>query len=245
MLLERIRETIHTIVEKDPAARSALEVVLCYPGFHAVTAHELSHWLWQENFYTLARFVSHVSRVLTGIEIHPGAQIGRRVFIDHGMGVVVGETAIIGDDVVIYQGVTLGAGAPARMGAKSRHTKRHPTLRDGVIVGSNAEVQGDITLGENVVVASGSIVLKDVPPNSVVVGVPGRVVYRDGIRVKDEVPDPEAEAIKSLKDHIAKLQREVAAIVSTLEPNHEHAGRSEVNGDEEDPLDVFLHGAGI
>ncbi len=194
MSFNRIEETIHTILEKDPAARSALEVVLCYPGFHAVTIHLLTHWLYQRRYYTLSRWISQLSRIFTGIEINPGATVGRRVFFDHGMGVVVGETAIIGDDCVIYQGVTLGAGASARMGAASRGTKRHPTLGQGVIVGSNAEVQGDITLGDNVRVASGSIVLKDVPSNSVVVGVPGRVIYRDGQKVRDEMPDIEGRS---------------------------------------------------
>lgn len=255
-----IRENIETILNKDPAARSKLEVILCYPGFHAITVHRFAHWLWQKKLHTPARFLSHLSRVLTGIEIHPGARIGRRVFIDHGMGVVVGETAEIGDDVVIYQGVTLGAGAEARMGAETRGTKRHPTLGRGVVVGSGAEIQGAIIVGDNVRVASGSIVLKDVPPNSVVVGVPGRVVYKDGIKVKDkEVPDIEAEAIKSLKDRLTRLEHHVGA------PQHHTGSDKAVPGsqeavsvdkgapyatdqradDEPDPVDVFLHGAGI
>src|SRR5580700_4736036 len=200
MLFSRIQENIQTILDKDPAARTRLEVILCYPGFHAITVHRYAHWLWRRKLYTAARFLSHVSRVLTGIEIHPGATIGRRVFIDHGMGVVIGETTIIGDDCVIYQGVTLGAGAAARMGPLTRSKKRHPTLGVGVVVGSGAEIQGDITVGDNARVASRSIVLKDVPANSVVVGVPGRVILRDGQKVKHDVPDPdiEAEAIKSL-----------------------------------------------
>lgn len=248
-----IKESIDTILEKDPAARSWVEVVLCYPGFHALTAHRLAHWLWGKRLSTGARFVSHVSRVLTGIEIHPGATVGRRVFIDHGMGVVVGETAVIGDDVVIYQGVTLGAGVAARMGAATRGKKRHPTLGKGVVVGSGAEIQGDITVGENVRVASGSIVLKDVPPNSVVVGVPGRVIYRDGVKVGDAVPDIEAEAIKSLKERVERLEHMLSA-ANAVEANSqadtssaEDALRvsSDQNGDQSDPVDVFLHGAGI
>jgi len=248
MFLSHLKETVTTILEKDPAARSALEVVLCYPGFHALTMHRLSHRLWQLKLYTLARFLSHWSRIFTGIEIHPGATIGRRVFIDHGLGVVIGETTIVGDDVVIYQGVTLGAGSAARMGALSRDTKRHPTLGNGVVVGSGAEIQGNITVGDNVRVASGSIVLKDVPRNCVVVGVPGRVIFRDGEKVKDDVPDIEAEAIKSLKERLRKMESQIATLLgdSTLTSQVEQEDRAtSPPGDEEDPVDVFLHGAGI
>jgi serine O-acetyltransferase len=239
-----VREDIDNILNKDPAARSRLEVVLCYPGFHALRFHRIAHRFWRWKLYTLARFISHVSRVLTGIEIHPGATIGRRFFIDHGMGVVIGETTVVGDDVVLYQGVTLGAGSAARMGAQTRGKKRHPTLGNGVVVGSGAEIQGDIYVGDNVMVASGSIVLKDVPPNSVVVGVPGRVIYHDGKRVADEVPDIEAEAIKSLKDHLLKLEHEL----QRLAKQRYQAGAGTINGQEDDGMeavDVFLHGAGI
>ncbi|HEY9757695.1 MAG TPA: serine O-acetyltransferase [Oculatellaceae cyanobacterium] len=257
MSIHLLNETIDNIMAKDPAARSRLEVVLCYPGFHAVALHFLSHSLWQKEVTTLARFVSHISRVLTGIEIHPGAKLGRRVFIDHGMGVVIGETAVIGDDVVIYQGVTLGAGAAARMGAATRGQKRHPTLANGVIVGSNAEVQGDILVGENARVASGSIVLKDVPPDSVVVGVPGRVIYRNGQRVPDETIDIEAEAIKSLKQSINGLQSQVALLNKRLtkftgqeisdEPISSNGTGENYSPNEpqNDPVEIFLHGAGI
>ncbi len=261
MTISPVKELIDTIIEKDPAAKSRLEVVLCYPGFHALLLHRIAHPLWQEGKTTLARFISHVGRVLTGIEIHPGATIGRRVFIDHGMGVVIGETAIVGDDVVIYQGVTLGAGAAARMGAKTRDKKRHPTLGTGVIVGSNAEVQGDITVGDNARVASGSIVLKDVPPNSVVVGVPGRVIYKDGERVNEDIPtDIEAEAIKCLKDAIGRLEKQIeelrhAQVGSNgkqIAENGDRADGSDIsptNADASsrrlDPVDAFLHGAGI
>lgn len=255
-----IDESIDTILDKDPAARSRLEVVLCYPGFHAITLHRLAHRLWQEEWYTLARFVSHVSRVITGIEIHPGATIGKRFFIDHGMGVVIGETTVIGDDVVLYQGVTLGAGAAARQGALTRGKKRHPTLGKGVIVGSGAEIQGDINVGDNVRVASGSIVLKDVPANSVVVGVPGRVIYRDGQKVpQEETPDLEAEAIKCLHEHVKSLEAQMesmkAAIkrvaMETREANkvaseaEETADDVQTPPDGTDPVDVFLQGAGI
>ena len=252
MPLNLIIETIENIMAKDPAARTRLEIVLCYPGFHAYTVHLLSHALWNRQLTTLARFLSHISRVLTGIEIHPGATLGRRVFIDHGMGVVIGETAVIGDDVVIYQGVTLGAGAAARMGAKSRGQKRHPTLANGVIVGSNAEVQGDIVVGENARVASGSIVLKDVPPDSVVVGVPGRVIFQNGQRVPDEAIDIEAEAIKSLKDSITTLQTQIVQLNEKLMiytgtpsvPSLNDKGKKAADC-AHDAVEIFLHGAGI
>ena len=260
MHLSYVNELIGTILEKDPAARSRLEVVLCYPGFQAYVVHQIANQLWRSDFFTLGRFVSHIGRVLTGIEIHPGATVGRRVFIDHGMGVVVGETAIIGDDCVIYQGVTLGAGAAARMGALTRGKKRHPTLGKGCIIGSNAEVQGDIELGENTRVASGSILLKSVPANSVVVGVPGRVIYQDGMRVDEDVTaDIEAEAIKSLKQSIEELQDQFDQLQQQIkdpqifqfkEQSSESAPseaqtppqRKRVNND---AVDVFLNGAGI
>lgn len=248
-----VREEIDNILNKDPAARSRLEVVLCYPGFHAIMIHRIAHRLWRARFVTAARFLSHLGRIFTGIEIHPGATIGRRFFIDHGMGVVIGETTIVGDDVVLYQGVTLGAGSAARMGPQTRNIKRHPTLGNGVIVGSNAEVQGDITLGDNVMVASGSIVLKDVPANSVVVGVPGRVIYHEGKRVADEVPDIEAEAIKSLQQKVLKLEKKLSAL--TVEAGKDAAADKEIGkqpqAQDEGPgagmeaVDVFLHGAGI
>ncbi len=251
-----LSEDITNILNKDPAARSRLEVILCYPGFHAIAIHRVAHWLWLKNLRTAARFISHVDRMLTGIEIHPGAVIGRRLFIDHGMGVVIGETTIIGDDVVLYQGVTLGAGAAARKGAQTRGQKRHPTLGNGVIVGSGAEIQGDIYVGDNVQVASGSIVLKEVPANSIVVGVPGRVIYRDGKRVNEQVPDIEAEAIKRLKQRIAELERRVNLLASSQTPNELEtvdqscqpvAAAQKAPHDEgiEDPIDAFLHGAGI
>ncbi|HEY9676525.1 MAG TPA: serine O-acetyltransferase [Drouetiella sp.] len=252
-MFRRVKEDIEAIFNQDPAARSRLEVALCYPGFHAVTIHQFSHMLWEHEFYTLARFISQVSRVVTGIEIHPGATLGRRVFIDHGMGVVIGETTIIGDDCTIYQGVTLGAGSAARMGSATRGTKRHPTLGTGVVVGSGAEIQGDIMVGDNTRIASGSILLKDVPHNSVVVGVPGRVVYRDGIKVKDQVPDIEAEAIKALKERIQKLEKQLHSVTACIESLQPSTPLAPVNEEEAtptpasstDPVDVFLHGAGI
>lgn len=251
-----VRDEIKNILNKDPAARSELEVLLCYPGLHAVLLHRLAHWLWNEKLIIPARLLSQFNRALTGIEIHPGATLGRRVFIDHGMGVVIGETAVVGDDCVIYQAVTLGAGASARQGADSRGHKRHPTLGKEVVVGSGAEIQGDIYVGNNVQVASGSIVLKDVPDNSVVVGVPGRVIYHEGKRVNDVVPDLEAEAIKSLKDRIAMLEQKVDTLTRALSSgeNGDRQLRSAQQSQPQplppdpsisDPVEVFLHGAGI
>lgn len=239
----------------DPAARSRLEVFLCYPGFHAMAVYRLANIVWLKGHYTLARFISHLGRFFTGIEIHPGATIGKRFVIDHGMGVVIGETAIIGDDCFLYQGVTLGAGAEAREGEKARGVKRHPTLGNGVVVGSGAEIQGDITVGDMVRIASGSILLKDVPANSIVVGVPGRVIYRDGQRVPGKVPDIEAEAIKSLKNKLTLLEQQVKVLSKDLQVDTQanleldsvcsDACADDDDDDGSDPVDVFLQGAGI
>ena len=251
-------EDIRNILDKDPAARSWLEVLLCYPGLHAIFIYRIANRFYRLKLYTMARFISHVGRMLTGIEIHPGATIGRRVLIDHGMGVVVGETAELGDDCVLYQGVTLGAGREAREGAATRGVKRHPTLGNGVIVGSGAEIQGAVVVGDNVRVASGSIVMRDVPPDSIVVGVPGRVIYREGKRVEEKAPDIEAEALKSMKMRIDELERRIESLSLQTKPaaNFSEANERDTNGDErqsvteshnygEDPVEVFLHGAGI
>jgi serine O-acetyltransferase len=249
-----LKEEIRNIMSKDPAARSELEVLLCYPGLHAVLMHRICHKLWGGGHTLIARFLSQISRSITGIEIHPGATLGSRVFIDHGMGVVIGETTVVGDDCVIYQGVTLGAGAAARKGSQTRGLKRHPTLGNEVVVGSGAEIQGAITVGNNVQVASGSIVLKDVPDNSIVVGVPGRVLYHEGKRVSEEVPDIEAEAIKALKDKVEGLEHEVCMLTKELKAAEKengdekmHSIRKDVvrSGDGADPVEIFLHGAGI
>ncbi|HEY9730697.1 MAG TPA: serine O-acetyltransferase EpsC [Drouetiella sp.] len=257
-----LKEEVENILMKDPAARSRAEVFLCYPGFHAILIYRLAHKLWQTNNKTLrvvARSVSQLGRFLTGIEIHPGAKIGQRLFIDHGLGVVIGETAEIGDDCVLYQGVTLGAQAAARMGALSRDTKRHPTLGDSVVVGSGAQILGGFTVGNNVQVASGSILLKEVADDCIVVGVPGRVIYRQGVRVSDPVPDIEAEAIKCLRDKIAMLEKQVDRIqnVPIFEPTLTGAKRptagnvvqmgnvATVGAATSDAVDIFLHGAGI
>jgi len=175
-MLALIREDVANVVEHDPAAKSRLEVFLCYSGLHAVWFYRLNHWLWNHGWFLLARILSQAARFLTGIEIHPGAKIGRRLFIDHGLGVVVGETSIVGDDVTLYQGVTLG-------GTGKEHGKRHPTIEDSVVVGGGAKILGNITVGKNCRIGAGSVVLRNVPENSTVVGVPGHIIFREGKRV--------------------------------------------------------------
>ena len=202
----RLAEDIRAVRERDPAARSLMEVLLCYPGLHAVWGHRLTHAMWGAGLRFPARFVSQVVRLLTGIEIHPAAQLGHRLFIDHGMGVVIGETAIVGDDVTLYQSVTLG-------GTGKERGKRHPTLCDGVFVGNNANILGDITVGENSRVGAGSVVLQDVPPNSTVVGVPAHIIYREGQRVlitdPRDVKDPLSDAVIALSNRVEELESRV------------------------------------
>lgn len=197
------------IFERDPAARNGLEVLLCYPGLHALGLHRVSHWLWQIGIPLMPRLMSHFARFITGIEIHPGATIGKGVFIDHGMGVVIGETAIIGDYALIYQGVTLG-------GTGKESGKRHPTLGENVVVGTGAKVLGNIQLGNNVRIGAGSVVLRDVPSDCTVVGVPGRIVYRSGERVEPlehgRLPDSEAQAIRALVDRIESLEAQLQGL---------------------------------
>jgi serine O-acetyltransferase len=198
-----VREDIGAVFESDPAARSYIEVLFCYPGLHAVWAHHLSHWLWLNNFRFLARFTSQVARLLTGIEIHPGAEIGRRLFVDHGMGTVIGETTIVGDDVTLYQGVTLG-------GTGKEKGKRHPTLGNNISIGSGAKLLGNITIGDNCRVGAGSVVLRSVPANSTIVGVPGHIVLRDGKRVvitdPKDIRDPLSDVIIKLATEIHELR---------------------------------------
>src|SRR5208337_2625411 len=203
-MFSRLREDIAVVFDRDPAARSTWEVLTCYPGLHALTGHRwLSHPLWRWGWRWLARWLSHWSRFWTGIEIHPGATIGRRVFIDHGMGVVIGETAIVGDDVTIYHGVTLGGTSLAKK-------KRHPTLGNGVVIGNTSSILGDIVVGDNSRVGAGSVVLRDVPPNSTVVGVPAHIVYRDGKRVlitdPREIKDPLSDALVALAKDVNELR---------------------------------------
>jgi serine O-acetyltransferase len=203
-LFERIREDIGSIRERDPAARSALEVFLCYPGLWAVWFHIASHALWRARLPLAARILSQIARFYTGVEIHPAALLGRRLFIDHATGVVIGETAIVGSDVTIYQGVTLG-------GTGKGHGKRHPTICDGVFIGNNANVLGNITVGANSRVGAGSVVLSDVPPNSTVVGVPAHIVYRNGQRVlitdPHDVKDPLSDALIALSARVLELEK--------------------------------------
>jgi serine O-acetyltransferase len=169
-----IPEDIQAVLQRDPAARSWLEVLLCYPGLHAVWMHRVNHFIWNRGLFTLARLGSHIARFLTGVEIHPAARIGHRFFIDHGMGVVIGETTVIGDDVTIYQHVTLG-------GTGKKKDKRHPTIEDGVTIGAGAKVLGNITIGQRAQIGSGSVVVKDIPPDSTAVGIPSRIIIKDGL----------------------------------------------------------------
>ena len=207
--LERLKEDINTAFREDPAARSIAEIILCYPGLHAIWIHRFSHMLWEKGLRTLARAVSHISRFLTGIEIHPGAKIGRRFFIDHGMGVVIGETTEIGDDVLIYQGVVLG-------GVSRQKVKRHPTLKNKVVVGAGAILLGPIEIGENARVGAGSVVISNVPANSTVVGVPGRVIIGkppkkvSGVELDhNKLPDPIIEVLHRLEKRIEELEKKI------------------------------------
>ena len=219
--LTRIHEDIDSVLERDPAAQSRLQVFLCSPGLHAVWAHRVHHWFWKRGLRLFARLLSQSTRFYTGVEIHPGAEIGRRLFIDHGMGVVIGETAVVGNDVTLYQGVTLGGtGSVSKKGGP----KRHPTLCDGVFVGNNANVLGDITIGANSRVGAGSVVLRDVPPNSTVVGVPAHIVYRNGKRVlitdPHEVKDPLSDALIALADRVTQLESFAGRLQDEPEPGY-------------------------
>jgi len=202
MLIRNIRNDVNAVFEHDPAAKSTLEVLFAYPGFHARQFHRLAHTLWKWRAPFLPRLISHISRFLTGIEIHPGAEIGKGFFIDHGMGVVIGETSVIGDNVVLYQEVTLG-------GTSLQKKKRHPTLGNNVVIGSGAKLIGAITIGDNVKVGSGSVVINSVPPNATVVGVPGRVVEIRNLDndTVEKLPDPVWERIESLEKRIADLEK--------------------------------------
>ena len=205
-LLSLIREDVANVREHDPAAKSRLEVFLCYSGLHAVWFYRMNHWLWDHHLLLLARILSQAARFLTGIEIHPGAVIGRRLFIDHGQGVVIGETAIVGDDITMYQGVTLG-GTGKELG------KRHPTIEDGVVIGGGAKILGNITVGKNCRIGAGSVVLRDVPENSTVVGVPGHIIFREGKRVvitdPKQINDPLSEALASVMTEVNNLRERV------------------------------------
>ena len=216
-MFEHLRRDIQTVLERDPAARSRLEVLCCYPGVHALAIHRVAHGLWRRGWTTAGRFLSHVGRFVTGIEIHPGARLGPGLFIDHGMGVVIGETAEVGENVTLLQGVTLG-------GTSLKKEKRHPTLGNNVVVGAGAKIIGAFMIGDGSRIGAGSVVVREVPPNSVVVGVPGRVTHRDGRRVEGQIdlnqtdlPDPVARAIEQLLERIRLLEGQVAALRQDVE----------------------------
>jgi len=238
-LFETLKEDIQTVFAKDPAARSLLEVIFCYPGLHALWFHRLAHFLWRHRLKFLARFLSHVSRFLTGIEIHPGAKIGRRFFIDHGAGVVIGETAEVGDDVLMYQGVVLG-------GTTLEKKKRHPTIGNNVVIGTGAVALGAITIGDGARIGSGSVVIKPVPPGATVVGIPGRIVedrHKPLIDLEHgKLPDPIAEAIRLVlkeQDKLEERLKRLESLSGVAVPNNELAeSRKEIERE-------FSQGGGI
>ncbi len=209
LVIKTLKEDIRTVFDRDPAVRSVPEILFCYPGFHALFFYRLAHALWVRKVRFLARFVSHLGRMFTGIEIHPGARIGRRFFIDHGMGVVIGETAEIGDDCTLYHGVTLGGTSWAK-------EKRHPTLGNNIVVGAGAKVLGPFRVGDNSKIGANSVVVREVPDNSTVVGVPGRIVYANGEKIGAQIdlehgqlPDPEGKALSCMFDQLRALERRV------------------------------------
>ncbi|MCL5292497.1 MAG: serine O-acetyltransferase [Actinobacteria bacterium] len=254
-MFRTLKAEMRTIFDKDPAARSAVEIFFTYPGFHAIVLHRLAHWLNRRHIPLVPRIISQFSRFITGIEIHPGAKIGRRFFIDHGMGVVIGETAEIGDDVLLYQGVTLG-------GTGKEKGKRHPTLGNNVVVGAGAKILGAITIGENAKVGAGSVVVKQVPAGTTVIGVPGRIVLRHGETLDPletlehgHLPDPEAQAIKCLGDKLRELEKKIELITkapAAVQPLRlvEGEGADVPNGEagklaDRDYIEEFIMGAGI
>jgi serine O-acetyltransferase len=221
-MLMQLKEDIDTILKRDPAARTRWEVLTCYPGLHALLLHRRAHWCWTHGFQWAGRFISHISRVMTGIEIHPGAKVGRRVFIDHGFGVVIGETAELGDDCTVYQGVTLG-GTSLYKGVK-----RHPTLGKGVIVGAGAKILGGFTVGDDARVGSNAVVVKEVPPGATAVGIPAKIITNGdkdhdanvqhafqayGVTTGD---DPVSKAINQLVDHAAQQEKQIAQLYAAL-----------------------------
>lgn len=238
-MFKELRSEIATVFEKDPAARSTIEVLLAYPGLHAILSHRVTHWLYGHKLFLLARLLSHWTRFWTGVEIHPGAKIGERFFIDHGMQVVIGETAEIGDDVLLYQGVTLG-------GTGVEKGKRHPTLGNNIVVGAGAKILGPIKIGDNVRVGAGSVVVHDVPDDMTVVGVPARAVREHEKRITPleilehgELPDPEVQIVKVLVDRIHRLEQRV----EKLRGKRTHISEEEKEAVE--ALERFINGAGI
>jgi len=232
-MFDRLREDIRCVKERDPAATSAASVFFNYPGIHALWAYRANHWLWAHGRHGLARWLSEIARFFTGIEIHPGASIGRRFFIDHGMGVVIGETTVIGDDVTLYQGVTLG-------GTGKETGKRHPTLENCVVVGVGAAVLGNIIVGEGSKVGGGAVVIDDVPPNCTVVGVPGRVVTRAGERVElidlhhEDLPDPVVEMFRGLARRIDRIEHQLPCGPFSLPPEEKEEEADDVVREGED-----------
>ena len=219
-MFAELRRDIQAVRDRDPAARSTLEVLLCYPGVHALACHRFAHAIWRRGWKIPARFLSHIARFFTGIEIHPAAKLGPGLFIDHGMGVVIGETAEVGENVTLLQGVTLG-------GTSLRREKRHPTLGDNVVVGAGAKIIGAFKIGDGSRIGAGSVVVREVPTNSVVVGVPGRVTYRDGQRVaggidldQTDLPDPVSKAIEQLVERIRALEDELETVKKKVEEEH-------------------------
>lgn len=218
-IFKEIRSDFNAVFERDPAARSSIEVIFAYPGFHAIFLHRIAHWLWNKHLKFLARVLSHTSRFFTGIEIHPGAKIGKGFFIDHGMGVVIGETSEIGDNVTIYHGVTLG-------GTSFSRGKRHPTIESNVIIGAGAKILGPLTVGSNSKIGANSVVIVDVPPSSTVVGVPGKTILKEEFPVypdleHNKLPDPEERAIQSLIEQVKELEKRINSLENDLEKTKE------------------------
>ena len=242
-MLKTLKTDFQIIFDRDPAARNWLEVLVCYPGLQAILLHRFAHWLFVLGLPFIPRLVSHISRFLTGVEIHPGAALGQGVFIDHGMGIVIGETAIIGDFSLIYQGVTLG-------GTGKETGKRHPTVGENVVIGAGAKVLGNIQLGNHVRVGAGSVVLRDVPSDCTIVGVPGRIVYRGDAKVDPLdhglLPDSEAQAIRYLMDRIESLEQEVQVLKQSSPPIHKTTAEvSECCHLKDKAIEQFLDGTTI
>ncbi|MCL5059008.1 MAG: serine O-acetyltransferase [Actinobacteria bacterium] len=239
----RLKKDVKVVFERDPAAKTTLEVLLCYPGLHAVLTHRVAHFFYRKKLFLAARFISQFSRFVTGIEIHPGARIGEGFFIDHGSGVVIGETTEIGDNVTIYQGVTLG-------GTGKEKGKRHPTIGNNVVISTGAKILGSFTVGDNSKIGAGSVVLKAVPPNSTVVGVPGKVVSKDGVRLEhpgdpeidlrhDELPDPVSEMINTMVINIERLEKRVREMEKkAAEPGRAAPKASEKGGNDKGNADI-------
>ncbi|MDX9859884.1 MAG: serine O-acetyltransferase [Rhodospirillales bacterium] len=256
MFFKRLRTDIDAIMERDPAARSRMEVALCYPGFQAVLIYRMAHVLWRRNWLLAGRFVSHIGRVLTNIEIHPGATIGKRLVIDHGSGVVIGETSEIGDDVTLYQGVTLGGTSPAVDSRSQVNKKRHPTLEDGVIIGSGAQILGPITIGEGARVGANAVVTRDIPRGVTAAGIPARVIMpRDKQKAKtkefvaygtpvDELFDPVLRNIDSMRGQMAVLAERIEELEERLRAQEGVGGEAVQGSDNGDTSKVVARGGG-